>query len=58
MIRFFFETGKSPDEDCVIRAMDTIATYCKQHGCENCPMEVNCSHKLEPGEWQIPASID
>ena len=53
MIRFFFETGKRPDEKRMIQARDTIATYCKQNDCEDCPMEVNCCHGIEPQDWQI-----
>lgn len=58
MIKFFFETGKSLGEDGVVKAMETIAAYCTEHECENCPMEINCSHGIEPQEWRIPEGRD
>ena len=35
-----------------------LETYCKGHSRKNYSMEVNCSYRLEPQGWQIPASID
>lgn len=54
IVQFYFETGRNVSEDNIVKAMKSIKIYCaaQNHSCENCPMEVNCSHGLEPREWQ------
>lgn len=62
LVQFYFEifafekgkAGEAPGESNLIEAMRTIAAYCQRHNCEDCMMEVNCSHNLEPIEWQMP----
>ncbi|MCI5689269.1 MAG: HNH endonuclease [Emergencia sp.] len=56
-VQFWFEQQRSrgrediSDNANILGAMDTIAAFCRSHNCEDCPMEINCSHQLEPREW-------
>ncbi len=56
-VQFWFEEEKHRAREqtfakgSILDAMNTISAFCKTHDCDDCPMEINCSHQLEPKNW-------
>ena len=56
-VQFWFEEKKHQEreqtfvKESILNAMNTISAFCKSHDCDGCPMEINCSHQLEPKDW-------